>query len=79
MTTGVGRKAMKTNLLAMTLALLALLAATALTSAVNAQETTGTPGSPDATRTIEGNQLPPLVPKFGGVMKEELRFSGHLP
>jgi TolA-binding protein len=47
---------MKTNLLAVTLA---LLAATALTSAANAQETTGAPGSPSATTTIPGNQLPP--------------------
>src|SRR5262245_17659076 len=30
------------------------------------QQTTGVPGSPAATTTIEGNQLPPLPPKFGG-------------
>jgi len=54
---------MKTNLLAVTLA---LLAATALTSAANAQETTGAPGSPSATTTILGNQLPPPPQKFEG-------------
>jgi len=54
---------MKTNLLAMTLA---LLAATALTSAANAQETTGAAGSPSATTTIPGNQLPPPPQKFEG-------------
>src|SRR5262252_5094650 len=31
-----------------------------------AQQTAGAPGSPSATTTIEGNQLPPLSPKFGG-------------
>ena len=28
------------------------------------------PGSPDATTTIDGRQLPPPDPKFGGVIKE---------
>ena len=32
-----------------------------------AQQTTG---SPDATLSIEGNKLPPVPPKFGGVVKE---------
>jgi arylsulfatase A-like enzyme len=32
-------------------------------------ETTGVPGSPDATTTIDGKQLPPPDPKFGGVIK----------
>lgn len=36
-----------------------------------AVETTGTAGSPDATTTIEGNQLPPPDPKFGGVIKQD--------
>jgi len=31
-----------------------------------AQQTTGTPGSPGATTTIDGKQLPPPDPKFGG-------------
>jgi arylsulfatase len=34
-----------------------------------AQETTGTPGTPGATTTIDGKQLPPPDPKFGGVIK----------
>jgi TolA-binding protein len=54
---------MKTNLLAMTLA---LLAATALTSAADAQEITGAAGSPSATTTIPGKKLPPQgAPKDG--------------
>jgi arylsulfatase A-like enzyme len=36
-----------------------------------AQQTTGTPGSPSATTTIDGKQLPPPDPKFGGVIKEK--------
>ena len=36
----------------------------------NAQEINGTPGSPGATTTIDGTQLPPPDPKFGGVIKE---------
>jgi len=36
-----------------------------------AQQTTGTPGSPGATTTIDGKQLPPLDPKFGGVIEEK--------
>ena len=31
---------------------------------------TGVPGSPSATTTIDGKQLPPLPPQFGGVIKE---------
>ena len=38
-----------------------------------AQQTTGTPGSPGATITIEGKQLPPEPPKFGGVIKEDAK------
>jgi arylsulfatase A-like enzyme len=37
---------------------------------INAQETTGEPGSPSATTTIDGKQLPPPDPKFGGVIKD---------
>ncbi len=36
-----------------------------------AQQITGTPGSPTATVTIDGKQLPPPDPKFGGVIKEK--------
>ena len=35
-----------------------------------AQQTTGVPGSPSATTTIDGKQLPPPDPKFGGVIKD---------
>ena len=34
-------------------------------------ETTGKIGSPSATTTISGEQLPPLDPKFGGVIKDD--------
>jgi len=50
-------------------ALLSLISASALPA--TAQQTTGTPGSPSATTTIDGKQLPPPDPKFGGVMKEK--------
>ena len=43
---------------------------TALLSGANAQQVNGTPGSPSATITIDGKQLPPPPPKFGGVIKE---------
>ena len=42
----------------------------AVASTGNAQQTTGTPGSPDATATLDGKQLPPPDPKFGGVIKD---------
>ena len=35
-----------------------------------AQQSTGTSGSPSATTTIDGKQLPPPDPKFGGVIKD---------
>ena len=36
-----------------------------------AQQVTGVPGSPGATTTIDGKQLPPPDPKFGGVIREK--------
>ena len=36
-----------------------------------AQQTIGTPGAPDATVTIDGKQLPPPDPKFGGVITND--------
>lgn len=36
-----------------------------------AQQITGTPGSPSATTTIDGRQLPPPDPKFGGVIRKK--------
>src|SRR6476660_4463446 len=50
-----------------------ILAAAVMTVApsVKAQiQTTGTPGSPGATTTIDGKQLPPPDPKFGGVITD---------
>jgi arylsulfatase A-like enzyme len=47
--------------------------AVAVMAAASAQaqiQTTGTPGSPSATTTIDGKQLPPPDPKFGGVIKD---------
>jgi arylsulfatase A-like enzyme len=39
------------------------------------QKTTGVPGSPSATTSLDGKQLPPLPPKFGGVIKENAKES----
>ena len=36
-----------------------------------AQQVTGVPGSSSATTTLDGKQLPPPDPKFGGVIKEK--------
>ncbi|MGA9004590.1 MAG: sulfatase-like hydrolase/transferase, partial [Pseudolabrys sp.] len=36
-----------------------------------AQGTSGVPGSPSATIAIDGKQLPPPDPKFGGVIKDD--------
>ena len=36
-----------------------------------AQQVTGTPGSPSATTTLDGKQLPPPDPKFGGVIQQK--------
>src|SRR6266702_2837140 len=41
------------------------------TSALAQIQTTGTSGAPGATTTIDGKQLPPPDPKFGGVIKEK--------
>jgi arylsulfatase len=38
---------------------------------VSAQQTTGVPGTPGATTTIDGKQLLPPPPKFGGVINEK--------
>jgi arylsulfatase A-like enzyme len=42
-----------------------------------AQETTGTVGSAGATTTIDGKQLPPPDPKFGGVIKNDALSSKY--
>ena len=36
----------------------------------SAQQVTGVLGSPEATTTIDGKQLPPPEPKFGGAIKD---------
>ena len=46
------------------------LLALSCTSAL-AQQITGVPGAPSATTTLDGKQLPPPDPKFGGVIKEK--------
>ncbi|HLN31186.1 MAG TPA: arylsulfatase [Gemmataceae bacterium] len=38
-------------------------------------QTAGVPGSPSAATTINGKQLPPPPPKFGGVIKESVKDS----
>src|ERR1039458_5506593 len=43
----------------------------------SAQQVTGVPGSPGATTTIDGKQLPPPPPNFGGVIKD--RASESMP
>src|SRR6266436_2340975 len=51
---------------AIVICVLALTVATA-----SAQQINGVPGSPNATTTIDGKQLPPPAPNFGGVIKEK--------
>ena len=52
------------------IAISAVIAVTAV-----AQQISGTPGSPSATTTIDGKNLPPQPPKFGGVIKEDAKDS----
>jgi arylsulfatase A-like enzyme len=52
-----------------------LVAAALATAPAAAQVVTGVPGSPSATTTIDGKQLPPVPPKFGGVIRESARDS----
>jgi arylsulfatase len=42
----------------------------AVAASIQAQQVTGELGSPSATTTIDGKQLPPPDPKFGGVIKD---------
>jgi arylsulfatase A-like enzyme len=51
---------------------LSFLLGTSYLPAVMAQTVNGTLGSPSATTTIQGNQIPAVPPKFGGVIKETL-------
>jgi len=52
-----------------TLSLGFLLGASYLPAAL-AQTINGTLGTPSATTTIQGNQIPAVPPKFGGVIQE---------
>jgi arylsulfatase A-like enzyme len=53
-----------------------VLAVMAAAASASAQiQTSGTPGSPGATTTIDGKQLPPPDPKFGGVIKDTAKDS----
>ena len=61
---------MATGLATLLVAFPALLAGSAA-----AQQITGTPGSPSATMTLDGKQLPPDPPKFGGVINETAKDS----
>jgi arylsulfatase len=47
-----------------------ILAVAAVSLQAEQIQTTGTPGSPGATTTIDGKQLPPPDPRFGGVIKD---------
>jgi hypothetical protein len=46
-----------------------------IASGARAQQINGNPGSPSAMTTIDGIQLPPEPPKFGGVIKEDAKAS----
>ena len=50
--------------------LTSMVAVAACLGSASAQQVTGTLGSPSATTTLDGRQLPPPDPKFGGVIKE---------
>src|SRR5450631_1775966 len=54
---------------------LSLLLGASFSPGAKAQQITGTPGSPSATTTIDGKQLPPEPPKFGGVINESAKNS----
>src|SRR6266436_6378540 len=62
------KQPMKTNKYLLLSAMLVMAVATSARAQV---QTTGTPGSPSATISIDGKQLPPPDPKFGGVIKEK--------
>jgi arylsulfatase len=68
--------ALATRLSALTAKLLLTPAILALyTDGAAAQQINGVPGSPSATMTLDGKQLPPPTPKFGGVIKESAKDS----
>ena len=64
---------MQTRILTKTMTVAILTSLTAMLAMVpsRAQQVTDTLGSPSATTTIDGKQLPPPDPKFGGVIKDD--------
>jgi arylsulfatase A-like enzyme len=54
---------------------LSILLGASVSFGAKAQQITGTPGSPSATTTIDGKQLPPEPPKFGGAINESAKNS----
>jgi arylsulfatase A-like enzyme len=52
-----------------------ILAVITISSRAQQVQVTGELGSPSATTTIDGKQLPPSPPEFGGVIKEEAKDS----
>ena len=61
---------MKTKTLILVCGIFAAALLVASPSVMAQVQTTGTPGSPSATTTIDGKQIPPPDPKFGGVIKD---------
>ena len=59
-----------TEIRVLTSAAIAAAFVTLIAAPATAQQVTGALGSPSATTTIDGKQLPPPPPKFGGVIKE---------
>ncbi len=62
---------MKSSPVVLAVAFAAILTEPALVPPTFAQTVIGTLGSPSATTTIDGKQLPPPDPKFGGVIEEK--------
>jgi arylsulfatase A-like enzyme len=65
----------KAHYLATAMMLFPLTFGGAVSTPTMAQQIDGTQGSPSATVTIDGKQLPPPPPEFGGVIKETLEGS----
>ena len=53
------------------LILISIASAVLVAGPATAQTITGTPGSPSATTTLQGDQLPPPPPKFGGKIERD--------
>jgi arylsulfatase A-like enzyme len=68
-------KPMKTKTLILLSGIFAAALIAATPSVMAQVQTTGTPGSPSATTTIDGKQIPPPDPQFGGVIKDSAKDS----